>query len=1388
MQKLLHFNFSKLFVLALLMLGISNSFGQTFYDMSSGSYSQDFSSITDWTDNYASGIGSSNFKKAVTVSSSSVNNANVFGTGSAGGVQRGDQNLVLLATGSTNTSAATDLLLNFSNANAGTISLKWNKVLNGSAGTPARTSDFKIQYSTNNGATFADLTGYTIPRVSNNATPESGSFTNIQLPAAVNKASQVVIRFYLWGNNNLSGSGNRPKIAIDDIIITGASTATAAPVVTASAQTATVGSSFSYQIAATNSPTSYAFTGTLPTGLNLNTTTGLISGTPSVAGEFSASVTATNSIGTSEAATISFTVAKGNQTINFGAIASKQYGDASFTLAASSSSALPLTYSSSNTAVATVSGITVTVVGIGNATITASQEGNPNYNAAISVDQVLNVTPKSVTITTGSITANSKTYDSTNVATLSGTPTLSGVLASDVNNVSIAGTPTATFNNVTAGTGRTVTVTGYTLTGDASGNYTLVQPVGLTASIAKAPVTISGAAVADKIYDKTAAATLTAGTLEGVFSADAANVSASATFSQANAGENLPVTIILTGTKAANYMFTQPAITATINKAPQTITFNALAGTTSATASINLTATASSGLTITYTSSNTGVATISGSRATITGEGSTTITASQAGNANYLPATNVSQVLNVDRATVALANWNFNNIATGTQVDTRNATLTNTNITTAVLTRGTLAPWSAGGKSFRTAGFGNDGISTDNQDYFQTKLAPKAGYKISVSKINAMFGGSDSFIKTPGATVQFAYSLDGINFKLIGLPITQEFGTTPEIPEISTGNIAELQNITGGTTVTFRLYASGQSTTGTFGFTSPDNNDLGLAFAGYVSVFDPTVWTETGWSKGAPTANTEAVIAYEYNTRSSGDITAKALYINSGASVNVATGTTVSITENFANNALQSGFVVENNGALVQTNENLNTGSGIRVIKNTNPLYRLDYTMWSSPVTGQTLGDFSPETAPNRFYEYKYSVNNQNELKEGYYAVSPTAPFLPAKSYLIRMPNESTVDGYNAGNTPIVFNGSFRGAANNGTITTALSTEANKYTAIGNPYASPINLSDFFNANASVLDKDSGLYFWRKKNNNSASTYAVFSLAGFVANNATGGGAEQKDLLTAGDSSTWMLSQGQGFIVKTSATTGANPFVTFTNSMRRPANANVGFLRPGNTTPVSRLWLNITGDNAAFSQTAIAYIDGATKGLDYGYDAKQFAVDNAIALYSTAANSNLSIQARPAFDATDVVSIGYVANHAGTFTIALDHVDGIFSTDQDIYIKDNVLGQTKNIKEGAYTFSTDAGTFEKRFEVVYAKTTLGNDNPELTANNVVVFKHGNNINVSGSAQITGVTVYDVRGRKLYSQDNINAKQTIVNGLTVQQQVLIIEVSTAKGKVSKKIIF
>jgi parallel beta-helix repeat protein len=73
------------------------------------------------------------------------------------------------------------------------------------------------------------------------------------------------------------------------------------PVITSSlSASGLVSTPFSYQITATNTPTSYGATG-LPAGLSVNTGTGLISGTPTLAGSSSVTISATNATGTGTA-------------------------------------------------------------------------------------------------------------------------------------------------------------------------------------------------------------------------------------------------------------------------------------------------------------------------------------------------------------------------------------------------------------------------------------------------------------------------------------------------------------------------------------------------------------------------------------------------------------------------------------------------------------------------------------------------------------------------------------------------------------------------------------------------------------------------------------------------------------------------------------------------------------------------------------------------------------------------------------------------------------------------------------------------------------------------------------------------------------------------------
>jgi hypothetical protein len=567
-----------------------------------------------------------------------------------------------------------------------------------------------------------------------------------------------------------------------------------------------------------------------------------------------------------------------------------------------------------------------------------------------------------------------------------------------------------------------------------------------------------------------------------------------------------------------------------------------------------------------------------------------------------------------------------------------------------------------------------------------------------------------------------------------------------------------------------------------------------------------TDWNNAGnWTCGVPTLADYVTISAATNNPVvlSGTMHAQTLVIGFGTEVTVATGATLQVENGITNNGA---LTIQNNAALVQVNNIANTGAA-NVKRNSNPLFRQDYSFWAAPVAAQQLQAFSPATLSNRFYTYGYNFTG-GTYKEAYLPETATNNFIPGKAYLIRMPNVvAGLAGYDDAQTAYTLNGSFTGVPNNGTVavtatladlqnTSNTVNQAGHFTAVGNPYPSPISVKDFFTQNAGVLEAGNGIYFWRKKNDSNATSYAHLTMLGFTANSATGGDIANggASFYQSGNGSAfnadWIISPGQGFLVKFAADpTGP---ISFTNSMRRAASitgTQPFFRTAGAGTEVSRLWLNLTNaNNAAFSQTAIGYLDGATLGLDYGYDARALGEGNA-KFYSIAGEDNMAIQARPTFANTDVVPMGFAVTAAGQYSITLDHNDGVFNNGQNVYLKDKLTGMLTNLNEGAYTFTTDAGTFNSRFDVVYTTdAALGTDTPVL-ANTVVVYQQNGTITInSGSVDMTGVTIYDIRGRVLFNNSKVNGTETTVSNLGIANQVIIVEVQTASGKVSKKIVY
>lgn len=198
-------------------------------------------------------------------------------------------------------------------------------------------------------------------------------------------------------------------------------------------------------------------------------------------------------------------------------------------------------------------------VNAGSYTLTASGLYSTQQGYDISyANGTLTVDPASLAVT--GVGAANKVYDAGNTATLNGTASVTA-LGGDV--VNVTGTGSGTFADKNVGNGKAVTVTGYTLTGADAGNYTVVQPTGLTANITPASLAVTGVGAVNKVYDGTTAATLNGTASVTALGSDVVAVSGSGSgaFADANVGNGKSVAVTgftLSGADAGNYTVVQP--------------------------------------------------------------------------------------------------------------------------------------------------------------------------------------------------------------------------------------------------------------------------------------------------------------------------------------------------------------------------------------------------------------------------------------------------------------------------------------------------------------------------------------------------------------------------------------------------------------------------------------------------------------------------------------------------------------------------------------------------------------------------------------------------------------------------------------------------------------
>ena len=460
-----------------------------------------------------------------------------------------------------------------------------------------------------------------------------------------------------------------------------------------------------------------------------------------------ATITDPNHVGSNSGTLV---IQEASQTITFAEIPAATFGDESFALTATSSSGLAVSYSSSNPLVATVDGNTVTLTGVGTTILTASQTGNTNFTAAASVPQLLTVNhasasvtlsnmaqtydgdPKPVTATTsppglttsitydGSATAPTSAGTYPVVATITdpnyvGSNSDTLVIQQASQTITFGEIPAATFGdesfalNATSSSGLAVSYSSSnSLVATVDGNTVTLIGAGttiLTASQTGNTNFTAATSVPQSFTVNPASATVVLSSLTQTYDGDPKPITATTsplgltTSITYNGSTTAPTSIgtypVVATITDPNYVGTNSG-TLVIQEASQTITFGEIPAATFGDASFALTATSSSGLAVSYSSSNPLVATVDGNTVTLTGVGTTILTASQTGNTNFTTATSVPQLLTVDPASATVVLGSLTQTYDGSPKPIT-ATNTSLGLTTSITYDGSAtAPTSAG--------------------------------------------------------------------------------------------------------------------------------------------------------------------------------------------------------------------------------------------------------------------------------------------------------------------------------------------------------------------------------------------------------------------------------------------------------------------------------------------------------------------------------------------------------------------------------------------------------------------------------------------------------------------------------------------------------------------
>jgi hypothetical protein len=205
----------------------------------------------------------------------------------------------------------------------------------------------------------------------------------------------------------------------------------------------------------------------------------------------------------------------------------------------------------------------------------------------------------------------------------------------------------------------------------------------------------------------------------------------------------------------------------------------------------------------------------------------------------------------------------------------------------------------------------------------------------------------------------------------------------------------------------------------------------------------------------------------------------------------------------------------------------------------------------------------------------------------------------------------------------------------------------------------------------------------------------------------------------------------------------------------------------------------------------LSFSDYTTDDYDLEYDVKNLNV------YGD--DLNLSLNGEPMVaqayaPITEDKEVPLLFRASGSYTYYIQLTDTENLAQQDVHIKDNLLGTYFDLRSGErYEFSSIAGEFPNRFQIVFKQqsVTLSQADYKIEGLNVVYAINTSNLVISNAKNktIISVELYNIFGQSVYTNRNSNQDNSTriqLNNLSTGAYIVQL-ITEDNGVLTKKII-